>query len=79
MKNNEKLIDEIFEEGQRKLIKRAIVNTTQLNDKLSVSILQIGKETSVLLYGTDLNDNTHYAMMSSETFDKLKKIKFKGV
>lgn len=74
-KAQEEYIDSIFKKEQRALIKKAIVKTEQLTPQLSVSTIRIGKDTSVLIFGTDLNDNVHYTMLSKETFQKLKKIK----
>lgn len=73
--NIDGLIDEIFPEGQRKIMKRAIVKTTEVSPNLWASTLRIGNDTSVLLLGRDDNNNTHYTMMSKGSFDTLKKLK----
>jgi len=69
----DKTIDKIFPEGQRKMIKKAIVDTVQVSPNLTASVLRIGNDTSVLLTGRDDNNNLHYTMMSKDTFNQLKK------
>lgn len=77
-KKDEEVFKEIFKEGQLALIKRAIVKTQELTPNLKAATLRIGSEINLLLYGTDLNENTHYMMLSEDTFNSLKKLKLKG-
>jgi len=72
------IFKEIFDDSQLVLIKRSIVKTVEINPMLKVSVLKIGRETNILMYGSDLNGNVHYTMLSEESFGKLKKLKLKG-
>jgi hypothetical protein len=79
MKKDNEMFDAIFSSDQAKIMKQAVVKTTEINSSLKVATLRIGPKLSLLLYGTDLNGNTHYTMLSEESFNKLKKLKIKGV